>query len=464
MMRVLARWLTWTGAGVVALAVTAGGLAPGAAAAPAAVTRAGAASAAQPGPVSPNAASGTPALVHTGSSYQEIRQLVQCGGTMYAVGAFAEITQNGTTYKRNNVFSFSATAPYTVTSWNPNVNGRVDSIALNSTCTHAYIGGRFTQVSGSTANRIAYLRTYNSNALVSDWPHNANGEVNTLLLTGTHLLAGGFFTSVNGSKRPYYVSLNSSTGKDDSYIAFSISGHYSYTGVSPNPTMVYNQQLSPLGGHVLVEGTFTTVESNPRQQIFMLNLGGSHANVNNWYSTAFNEHCATTHPFYVQAAAWSPDATTVYVADTGFAPFGWKGTFPLTGLCDAAAAFPANRTGGLSPQWINYTGCDSLYSVASDGSAVYVGGHPRWSHNAFGCNGAGQGAIADRGLQGLMPDGTTMVNPDGSSTYTMARNNADDMLITGAGLWIASSNRYGEVTCGRVSGGGHAGICFLPYS
>ena len=464
-MRMLARCLTWSGAGVAALAVTAAGLAPGAAAAPAAVARPGAASVAQSGPVSPNAAVGTPALVQTGSSYQEIRQLVQCGGTIYAAGAFAEIKWNGTTYKRNNIFSFSATAPYTVTSWNPDVNGRVDSIALNSTCSHAYIGGRFTQVSGSTANRIAYLRTYNSNALVSDWPHNANGEVNTLLLTGAHLLAGGFFKSVNGSKRAYYVSLNSSTGKDDSYIAFNISGNYSYPGVSPNPTMVYNQQLSPLGGHVLVEGTFKTVESNPRQQIFMLNLGGSHANVSDWYSTAFNEHCATSHPFYVQAAAWSPDATTVYVADTGYAPFGFKGNFPLTGLCDAAAAFPATRTGGLSPQWINYTGCDSLYSVASDGSAVYVAGHPRWSDNAYGCNGAGAGAIADRGLQGLAPgNGATMVNPDGSSTYTMARNNADDMLITGAGLWIASSNRYGEVTCGRVSGGGHAGICFLPYS
>jgi hypothetical protein len=228
--------------------------------------------------------------------------------------------------------------------------------------------------------------------------------------------------------------------------------------------MVYNQQLSPLGGHVLVEGTFTTVESNPRQQIFMLNLGGSHANVSDWYSTAFNQHCADPHPFYVQAAAWSPGATEVYVADTGFAPFGWKGRFPLTGLCDAAAAFPATRTGGLSPDWVNYTGCDSLYSVASDDSAVYVAGHPRWSHNAYGCNGAGPGAIADRGLQGLTLGGTTMVNPDGSSTYTMARNNADDMLITDAGLWIASSNRYGQVTCGRVSGGGHAGICFLPYS
>src|SRR5215468_4571540 len=174
MMRMLARWLTWSGAGVAALTVTAAGLAPGAAAAPAAVAQAGAASAAQSGPVSPNAATGTPALVQTGSGYQTIRQLVQCGGTMYAVGAFAEISQNGTKYKRNNIFSFSVTAPYTVTAWDPDVNGEVNSIALNSTCTHAYIGGRFTKVGGSTANRIAYLRTYSNNALVNDWPHSAN--------------------------------------------------------------------------------------------------------------------------------------------------------------------------------------------------------------------------------------------------------------------------------------------------
>ena len=461
-MRVLARWLTWSGAGVAALAVTAAGLAPGAAAAPATVARAGAASAAQPGPVSPNAASGTPALVQTGSSYQEIRQLVDCDGTMYAVGAFAEIKWNGTTYKRNDVFSFSAAAPYTVTSWNPDVNGRVDSIALNSSCSHAYIGGRFTQVSGSTANRIAYIRTYNSNALVGGWPHNANGEVNTLLLTGTHLLTGGFFTSVNGSKRPYYVSLNSSTGKDDSYIAFNISGHYSYTGVSPNPTMVYNQQLSPLGGHVLVEGTFTTAESNPRQQIFMINLGGSHANVNDWYSTAFNEHCATSHPFYVQAAAWSPDASTVYIADTGDHVLDWNGKFPLTGLCDAAAAFPATRTGGLSPEWVNYTGCDSYYSVASDGSAVYVAGHPRWAQNPDGCNNGGPGSIADLGLQGLSPStGKLLLNGSNAPLYSMSRANADDMLITSAGLWIVSTDRYGSSWCDGETG--HAGVCFLPY-
>ena len=46
--------------------------------------------------------------------------------------------------------------------------------------------------------------------------------------------------------------------------------------------------------------------------------------------------------------------------------------------------------------------------------------------------------------------------------YSRARGlGADDMLVTSAGLWIASDNFDGSDTCGGVSG--HAGICFLPY-
>ena len=36
------------------------------------------------------------------------------------------------------------------------------------------------------------------------------------------------------------------------------------------------------------------------------------------------------------------------------------------------------------------------------------------------------------------------------------------MLVTSAGLWIASDNLDGSDTCGGVSG--HAGICLLPYA
>ena len=57
-----------------------------------------------------------PHLPVTTSQVEQIRQLVQCGGTMYAVGTFTTIRRNSTTYTRDNVFSFSATAPYAVTS------------------------------------------------------------------------------------------------------------------------------------------------------------------------------------------------------------------------------------------------------------------------------------------------------------------------------------------------------------
>src|ERR1019366_1582351 len=80
------------------------------------------------GPVSSTPAAGTPQLAATGTT-EQVRQLAQCGGTMYAVGIFTMIQRSSTTYTRNNAFSFSAASPFTVTSWNPNVNGTVDSVA-----------------------------------------------------------------------------------------------------------------------------------------------------------------------------------------------------------------------------------------------------------------------------------------------------------------------------------------------
>src|SRR5690348_17615851 len=52
-----------------------------------------------------------------------------------------------------------------------------------------------------------------------------------------------------------------------------------------------------------------------------------------WNSNEFTQHCATKHPFYIKAAAWSPDQSTVYIATTGFRALNSTG-FPLTGLCD----------------------------------------------------------------------------------------------------------------------------------
>ncbi len=214
-------------------------------------------------------------------------------------------------------------------------------------------------------------------------------------------------------------------------------------------------------------GDFTKVGGKGRQQIFMLNLGPRHGRVTGWTSPEFDGsdgnlpggypyQCHTDTPFYVRAAAWSPDDSTIYFADTGYHPWNLTTNPPRTGLCDSASAWPATQKSVLH-LWINYTGCDSLYSVAADKHTVYFAGHERWSENPLGCDSQGTGGIPAPGFEGLGPvNGNLKFNP------TRDRGlGADDMLLTTSGLWIASDNFEGSNRCAGVA---HlAGICFLPY-
>ena len=421
--------------------------------------------------VSTHPAVGTPQLATTGTP-EQIRQLVECGSTMYAVGTFTKINQGKLNFTRNNIFSFKASAPYTVTAWNPDVSGKVNSITFNGTdCSHAYIGGAFHTVHGSPATDIAEIDT-TTGTLVSSFGHTANGQVETLRSFRGHILVGGYYTLINGSSTDKYMtSLNASTGKDDGFIHLNISGNYRYPGSRPNSTKVYNQTLSYSGTLDLVMGDFTSVGGQKRQQIFMLNLATAHAGVTGWTSPQWdgskglrsksNPHgypyeCAVNETFYIQAASWSPDDSTVYIGTTGLKPNGTPaGSYPRTGLCDAAAAFPSSQKPVLD-KWINYTGCDSLFSTVASSTTVYFAGHERWSENPRGCNFAGPGAISAPGIEGVSPStGHLIYNP------TRARGlGADDLLLTSAGLWIASDNFKGSAMCGGLLN--HAGICFFP--
>jgi hypothetical protein len=399
----------------------------------------------------------------TTAAAEQVRQLVQCGSTMYAVGRFTQIQRSGTIYSRNNAFSFSATDG-TVTSWNPNVNGQVNSVALSPDCSVAYLGGQFTAIGSTTVKNIAAVSTATGLVLPA-FASKAGGKVEALLSVGGHVLAGGFFTGINGSSRGYMASLNPTTGLDDGYVDLNISGHYVYVGANgvqsaPNNTQVYNYSLSPDGTKLLVTGDFMSVGGQGRQQIFMLDLGPSQATLDPWYSPEFNNYCAPKEPFYLQDASWSADMSTIYTAATGFIPASGPGSTtsqPRAQLCDAAAAFPSTSVPTNAHLWVNYTGCDSLYSTAADGTTAYFAGHERWANNGFACNHAGPGSVSAQGVVGLNP-------ATGAVTYNPTRGRglgADEMVVTSAGLWIGSDNFNGTDTCGGVHG--HAGICFLPY-
>jgi hypothetical protein len=418
----------------------------------------------------------TPSLpVHSAKTFQ-IRQLATCGGLIYAAGTFTEIVSPNTsghgtaTFRRNNVFSFHATRPYRVTSWNPNVNGVVNTIAVGGkNCATAYLGGSFSKVHGHGVHNLAAVSTA-TGAVRTGFRSNANKIVDTVLLRNGRLLTGGYFTAINGSLAHYYVGLNATSGIPDTYLRLNISGNYQYQGVAANATRVHNQQLSPDGTRMLVEGDFTAVGGQPRQQIFMLSLGRTHAAVTGWTSPEFSQPCSTAEPFYLRDAAWGPTGTSIYTAATGYAPLGSKRSDQRSGLCDAVARFPVTET-SVSPFWVNYTGCDSLYSVAAGFGTVYVGGHERWARNNYACDAEGPGSVSAQGMAGFVENtGRILKARDGKGLYVRSRGlGADDMMLTGAGLWIASDNQTGTSSDGKPytsqmcqSVSGRAGICFLP--
>jgi hypothetical protein len=430
-----------------------------------------------PGAVTPKAAPGTPELVHNTGKHdlQRIAEMVQCGDTIYAVGVFADVTQGGVEYPRTNIFSFDADSPYTITSWAPVINGTVNTITFDpNNCGDAYIGGDFTSINGTTVKNIAEIDTTVGNVVPTFGSTTAGGQVETMAFTNGHILVGGYFQWINGSHaNPFMASVNEITGKDDGYLNLDISGHYDYCDDKGKCTQGQNssiqlQQISHSGNYDLVEGDFTSVAGLQREQIFMLDLTTDPATVTPWTSSQWDGsdpnqpyQCVPVEAWYIRAAAWSPDDSTIYIADTGNHPNNLGTFIPRSGLCDAVASFPATL-GPVTDNWIEYSGCDSYYSIAVDSGAVYAAGHPRWADNSDGCDNAGPTAIKDYGLQGLDPStGQVDLRTSGKPVYSMSRANADNMTITSAGLWIASTNRFGSQTCAGESG--HSGICFLPY-
>lgn len=423
--RRLGRW-------TVAIAVTAAALATGA----------GAGDAASTDTVSATPASWTPYL---DSADSNIEQLVPAGTTMYAVGTFTSIKDAaGRAYARSNVFAFNMSTG-AMSPWVANTNGTVYGAAVSADGAWVYLGGTFTTVNGTAASKLAKVSA-TTGAVDGTFRPRPDAAVRALLVQGSHLLVGGQFTSIGGAARTAFASLNPTTGADDGYVNLNLSGVVA--GTSPGPTRILNFTRSYAGTRLLATGNFASVAGQPRQHIFMADLGSTSVTLDAWNSPMFLQACTASIPLWLQAAAWTPDDSRVITAATGY-----KGASPL---CDTAAMFPSTAA-SVTPLWINRTGCDSLYSTVATSANVYVGGHQRYLDNNA-CDTAGTTAVSRPGIGAIDPTTglATSWNPTRSRGHA-----ADDMVLTAQGLWVASDNTQESYYCG---GKWHPGLCMFPWA
>ncbi|MFA6469875.1 MAG: T9SS type A sorting domain-containing protein [Bacteroidota bacterium] len=186
--------------------------------------------------------------------------------TLYAGGNFSSL--NGQT--RNGLASFSLSS-MAITSWNPNVNGTVNAIAVSQTGDTIYAGGSFTQVNGGTTRN--YLASFNStDSVATSWDPNLNNSISAMAISGNTLIVGGSFVSINGGgvTRNYLASFNTSNGSLNSW--------------NPNLNQIVDA-VQVKGSIVYAAGNFTSVN------------GGTTRN----YVAAFDTSSST-------ATMWNPNA------------------------------------------------------------------------------------------------------------------------------------------------------------
>jgi hypothetical protein len=214
----------------------------------------------------------------------------------------------------------------------------------------------------------------------------------------TGVVSTTFAPSVNGTARRGVAKLNPATGANTGYLNLSISGSVT---ANAGPVEVYRFAVNPAGTRLVAVGNFTSVGGQTRHRAFMLTLGATSGTVNAWYYPPLQNLCrAGSLPDYRRDVDFSPDGSWFAFVSTGFIPqAGGVGR----DLCDAAARFEINITSPARPTWINYTGGDTLHSVAAAEVAVYVQGHQRWLDNPQGSDAPGPGAVSRPGIGAINP-------------------------------------------------------------
>ncbi len=386
--------------------------------------------------VSTNPANWTP-NVSSGAVYK----FVQANGVMYAGGAFSQVStasgvSPGGTFTRNNLVAFNPTTGV-ISSFAPSFNGAVWALATDGTS--LYVGGDFTAVNGVARSRLAKFNL-STGALDPTFRPTLNASVRDAVFVNGRLIVSGVFV-----KKIAEISL--STGAATSYVNVPITGT---VASNAGPTEVYRIAVNPAGTRLVGVGNFTSVGGVTRYRALMLNLGTTSATVSAWEYVPLRNMCAASSiPDYLRDVDFSPDGTWFVIASTGFVPVsGGIGR----DLCDATTRFETAILAPNRPTWINYTGGDTLHSVAATDVAVYVQGHQRWLDNPFGRDFAGPGAVSRPGI------GAMNVTTGKALSWNPTKGRGvggKDLYVTSQGLWVGSDTD-------RIGNEFHARIALMP--
>ncbi len=321
----------------------------------------------------------------------EVRAITQVGNRVFVGGTFTQVRQvtGNVLFTRNSLFAYDRTTGLIDTGFVPVLTGAVDALGAAPGGTAVFAGGNFTTVNGVNNYGITKLNVSNGTR-VSGFTATTSGRVRDLKVHGNKVYLGGDLWAINGVSRPRLGAIDATTGAIDTTL------NVGPTLPRVNSMWVQKLDVSPDGTKLAIIGNFLAVGGVDRKQIALIDLTTSPATVANWSTEGYSAACASVFWTYMRDIEFSPDSSYFAVVTTG-------GPNGMT-LCDTTARFNPNATGtGIVQEWANWTGGDTLWSVAVTDVAIYVGGHQRWLNNHTGRDSAGPGAVSREGIGALDP-------------------------------------------------------------
>ncbi len=372
-----------------------------------------------------------------------VNSLADDGTTMFAGGTFTQIqgVNDPNVSNQSYLFAFDSSTGDIDKNFSPSVNGEIETVALSSDGRTLYIGGSFTKVDNQNRDNFAAVDTQTGG--VDKLSADANAIVQEIVVQNDEIYVSGRFTQFDGQSRSGMARLDPQTGHVDS--SFDVP----FTNPPAGTLAVPEFDITPDGSRLVAVGNFGEVGGQPRVQVAMLDLTTNPVSVANWETDEYpvfwpngtSFWCQSNFLFYMRDVDFSPDGSYFVIGTTG--------ANRPNKLCDTVTRWETDATGtGVKPTWVQWTGGDTVTSVAAAGSAIYIGGHNQWINDPYVdqdcgvCANPYPGAVYREGLAALDPlNGLPYTWDPGRSRG----EGVSKFLTTDAGLWVGSdTDRLGD--------------------
>jgi PKD repeat protein len=278
------------------------------------------------------------------------------GNTVYAGGKFSNARPAGAApgtslTPRGNLLAYDITTGNLVTSFAPNLNGQVLSVAASPDGSRIYVVGDFTTANGQARRRVAAYDTATGALIASFNPSGPNSQARAVIATNdTVYVGGGFAGLANGTLRNNLVAYRAS---DAAVLPWNPNADYT----------VWTLAISGDGASVFAGGSFQNVGGLSAYGLAKINTAGA-------LDTSWDP----------SVKVGGPNAGISSLRVQGNFVYGTSWNFHGVGNLEGTFKIPV---GNSDVEWVTDCHGDNYSSFMADG-IVYVAGHSHYCGNMGG--------------------------------------------------------------------------------